>query len=95
MKPNHFYDDCINELQLDASKIFECTNGTLGTILQLFAEKETWKVLDKVKGVPAIMFDGIIDTDLKSLNNFESVIKSKLINSSSPKFLYRNFTKLV
>lgn len=87
MTPHHFYGDCIEELNLDGDKIYECFNGTLGTILQLFAESKSMRVLDQLQGVPAIVFNGEVDTSssFSSLNSFEKVLESKIDRSHSPK----------
>lgn len=80
MRLHFFYEDCIDELQLDKKKLFACTNGSLGTILQLFAEKETLKVMDKLEGVPAVVYQKQPDhSDFTlSLSNFSSVVGNKL-----------------
>lgn len=83
MKPHHLnFEDCIDELKLDGEKIYECTNGTLGTILQLQAEIESLKV--HLAGVPTVVYNGKldpIDFDL-SLSNFKGVVDEKLRNST-------------
>lgn len=61
MQQNYSYDQCINDLQLDRNNIHDCMNGTLGTILQLFAEKESLLVLDNIQRVPAVTFNDVID----------------------------------
>lgn len=80
MKPHHFYRDCIQELNLDEKMIDECFNGILGTILQLFAQIESIRALDKLQGVPAIVYNDVIDTESSylSLNEFEKVFESKV-----------------
>jgi len=82
MRPLQFYEDCIVELKLDADKIYECTNGTLGTILQLFAEKESIRALDILQGVPAVTYQNVISpVDFAlSLDNFKLVVDQKMQN---------------
>lgn len=84
MRPHHFYGDCIDEMDLDGKKLYECMNGTLGTTLQLFAEEETLKVVNKILGVPAVLFDQYSDPmdPSLSLTDFENVVKKnhKFIN---------------
>lgn len=78
-----FFEECIDELQLNGNKIYECTNGTMGTILQLYAEKESSKILDKVQGVPAVIYNQVINYSdfLNSLENFEVIAKKNLENN--------------
>lgn len=83
MKPHHKnYENCIEELKLDGENIYRCTNGTLGTILQLRAEVESLKI--HLQGVPTVVFNGKLnstDFDL-SLSDFYGVVASKLKNQT-------------
>lgn len=83
MKPRHKnYEDCIEELKLDGENIYRCTNGTLGTILQLRAEVDSLKM--NLQGVPTVVYNGKMnstDFDL-SLSDFGGVVASKLNNQT-------------
>jgi hypothetical protein len=80
MKPRHHFNDCIEELNLEGDKIYECTNSSKAIILQLFAEKESLLVMDKLQGVPAVVYEEKIDPlDFsESLLQFEKVVETKL-----------------
>lgn len=80
MQIHHDYDQCIDELNLDRKIIHDCTTGTLGMILQLFAEKESVLVLDEIQGVPSVIFNGIINLAEAetALDTFCELVQSKL-----------------
>lgn len=80
MQQHFSFDQCINDLQLDGQKIYECMEGTLGTILQLVAEKESILVLDKIQGVPTVTFNKVIDPSdsATALDKFCELVQSKL-----------------
>jgi hypothetical protein len=82
MRPQHFYGDCIEELGLKGDDIGECTNGTLGTSQQLLAEKETVEVLEKIPGVPTVVFDQKVNETeaTMSLEEFAKLVEWKLRN---------------
>lgn len=82
MRPQQFYGDCVGDLRLDGNLIQKCMQGALGTALQVIAEKETVIVLDKIPGVPTVVFDDKINEteSTMSLDAFSTLVEWKLRN---------------
>lgn len=74
------FHECTKDLNLNSTKIDDCTSGSLGTILQLRAEIQSLKA--KLAGVPTVTYDGILDFNDESLSNFEHVVTEKLKNKT-------------
>jgi hypothetical protein len=82
MRPQQFYGDCVGDLRLDGNIIQKCMQGELGKALQVIAEKETVIVLDKIPGVPTVVFDDKINEteSTMSLDAFSTLVEWKLRN---------------
>lgn len=81
MQPRHKnHEDCIKELNLNATNLNECIEGEKGTILQLRAEIDSIKA--HLSGVPTVTYNGKPDPNDESLSNFDSVLKSMLKNET-------------
>lgn len=82
MQRNHSYYDCMDELHLNTTGIEDCMNSNLGIFLSLLAQKDSVRVMDATEGVPAVIYDGIIDpvAASSSLSDLKNVVKKKLRN---------------
>ncbi|XP_070495137.1 GILT-like protein 2 [Chironomus tepperi] len=95
MKFHHNYTLCIDELQLNLPEIEKCTNGTLGLYLALNSQREASIVVGALGGVPAVIFNNIIDPVVAeySLKDLSAVVKRRMylyysqFNSSGDMFI--------
>ena len=80
MKFHHNHSLCIDELQLNLTEIEKCANGTLGVYLALDSQREGSTVVGMLGGVPAVIFNNIIDPVVAehSLKDLSAVTKRRM-----------------
>ncbi|KAL7014674.1 hypothetical protein ACKWTF_016054 [Chironomus riparius] len=80
MKFHHNHMLCIDELQLNLPEIEKCANGTLGVYLALNSQREASAVVGTLGGVPAVIFNNIIDPVVAehSLSDLKAVTKRRM-----------------
>ncbi|KAG5668811.1 hypothetical protein PVAND_016735 [Polypedilum vanderplanki] len=80
MRSKRFYKACIKELNLDIERIENCTQGETGKYLTLWSQKESAAVIKELNGVPAVIFNGVIDTVVadRAITQLKRVLKTKL-----------------
>ena len=80
MKFHHNHTKCIDELQLNLPEIEKCANGTLGIYLALSSQREASAVAGSLGGVPAVVFNNIIDPVVAeySLSDLNAVTKRRM-----------------
>jgi hypothetical protein len=80
MKFHYNHTKCIEELQLNLPEIEKCANGTLGLYLALSSQREASAVVGSLGGVPAVIFNNIIDPVVAqySLSDLSAVTKRRM-----------------